>query len=342
MIPITSRTLRVAALVLTASLVGGCTQLSTSEIKSPTAKGDRPKVVVTTTILCDLTQQIAAETVDLICLLKPGVDGHTYAPTPEARKAIEKANLILYSGYNFEPSLIKLVQSTSNPAAKIAVAEKAIPQPLLGEGDHHEHSQEEHGAEEQLTATKQVPDPHIWQTAQNGLKMVKIIEQELTKLSPKNSSTYKQKSQVLEQELTEIDSWIKSQIATIPAKERKIVTTHDTMKYYATAYDIPVEGALQGLSTLEKPTAARVKELVDSIKSSGVPTIFPEVVVNPKLLETVAKEAKVKISQSSLYSDSLGEPGSAGDRYQKMLIANTRTIVEGLGGKYTPFQSEAK
>ena len=161
-------------------------------------------------------------------------------------------------------------------------------------------------------------------------------------LSPKNSSTYKQKSQVLEQELTEIDSWIKSQIATIPAKERKIVTTHDTMKYYATAYDIPVEGALQGLSTLEKPTAARVKELVDSIKSSGVPTIFPEVVVNPKLLETVAKEAKVKISQSSLYSDSLGEPGSAGDRYQKMLIANTRTIVEGLGGKYTPFQSEAK
>ena len=337
--PITARKKTVAALVLIVSLVGGCTQAPTSQSNSPAAGGERPKVVATTTILCDLTQQIAAETVDLTCLLKPGVDGHTYAPTPEARKAMEKANLIFYSGYNFEPSLIKLVQSTSNPAAKIAVAEKAIPQPLLGEDSHHEHIQEEHSAEEQLATQKEVPDPHIWQSAQNGVKMVKIIEQELTKLAPENASIYREKAKALEEELRRIDSWIKSQIATIPPKARKIVTNHDTMKYYAAAYEIPVEGALQGLSTIEKPTAARVKKLVDSLKSSGVPTIFPEVVVNPKLLDTLAKEAKVKISPSSLYSDSLGEPGSEGDRYQKMLIANTRTIVEGLGGKYTPFQS---
>ena len=57
-----------------------------------------------------------------------------------------------------------------------------------------------------------------------------------------------------------------------------IVTTHDTMGYYAAAYGIPVEGA----------------------------------------------------------------PNSNGDRYQKILIANTRTIVEGLGGKSTPFQPQSK
>jgi manganese/iron transport system substrate-binding protein len=333
----TRRTSNAAVLGMTVSLLAACAQ--TNQISPPATRGKALKVVATTTVLCDLTKQIAADTVDLTCLLKPGVDGHTYKPVPEDRKAIETAQLILYSGYNFEPSIIKLVQSTSNPAPKIAVAEKAIAKPLMGEEHHHEPGAEE---AEEKEASGAVPDPHVWQTAQNGVQMVKVIQEELGKLAPENASVYAQKAGSLEAELAQIDSWIGSQIATIPPSNRRIVTTHDTMGYYAAAYGIPVEGALQGVSTEEKPTAARVKELVDSIKSSGVPTIFAEVVVNPKLLESVAKEAKVKISQRPLYSDSLGEPGSDGDRYQKMLIANTRTIVEGLGGKYTPFQPQVK
>jgi manganese/iron transport system substrate-binding protein len=329
----TKGTSTAAALALTVSLVSACTQ------PPPTTEAKGLKVVATTTILCDLTKQIAGDTVDLTCLLKPGVDGHTYEPVPEDRKAIETAQLILYSGYDFEPSIIKLVSSTSNQAPKIAVAERAIPKPLMGEEHHHEH--ETHEPEEK-EASEAVPDPHVWQAAQNGVQMVKIIGQELGKLAPEQARVYAQNAQILEAELGEIDSWIKSQIATIPPTARKLVTTHETMGYYGAAYGIAVKGALQGVSTEEKPTAARVKELVDSLEGFGVPTIFAEVVVNPKLLEKVAKEAKVKISQRPLYSDSLGEPGSEGDRYQKMLIANTRTIVEGLGGKYTPFQPQRK
>ncbi len=110
------------------------------------------------------------------------------------------------------------------------------------------------------------------------------------------------------------------------------------MGYYSAAYGIPVEGALQGLSTEEKPTAARVKELTDDIKADKVPTIFAEVSANPKLIETVAKEANVKLSTQELFADGLGEVGSQGDTYPKMLVSNTRAIVEGLGGQYVAFQ----
>jgi ABC-type Zn uptake system ZnuABC Zn-binding protein ZnuA len=81
-----------------------------------------------------------------------------------------------------------------------------------------------------------------------------------------------------------------------------------------------------------------VKELVEEIKKAGVPTIFAETTINPKLIESVAKEAKVKVSKRELFADGLGEKGTEADTYEKMLIANTQTIVEGLGGKYTPFQ----
>ena len=97
-------------------------------------------------------------------------------------------------------------------------------------------------------------------------------------------------------------------------------------------------GALQGISTEEKPTPARVTALVEEIKSADVPTIFAEATINPKLIDAVAKEANVKVADQELFADGLGEKGSEGDTYQKFFIANTKTIVEGLGGTYTPFQ----
>jgi manganese/iron transport system substrate-binding protein len=300
-----------------------------------------PKVVATTTILCDMTRRIAAETINLTCLLKPGVDGHVYEPTPEDRKAIEDAQLILYSGYNFEPALIKLIQSTSNPVARVAVAEKAVTKPLMGEEHDHGHGEEdEHGHADEKAAEAEVPDPHVWQSAENGAQMAAVIQQELAKLSPDQATVYTQNAEALKTELRQIHTWIQTQIATIPSAARKLVTTHDAMAYYSAAYNIPVEGALQGISTEEKPTAARIKELVDEVKASQVPTIFAEVVVNPKLIESVARESNVKVSDRPLYSDSLGESGSDADTYPKLLIANTRTIVEGLGGQYTAIQPQ--
>lgn len=76
------------------------------------------------------------------------------------------------------------------------------------------------------------------------------------------------------------------------------------------------------------------------IKKASVPTIFAETTINPKLITAVAKNANVKVCERELYADGLGEKGSEGETYQKMLIANTQSIVEGLGGKYTPFPAK--
>ncbi|MGA7937455.1 MAG: zinc ABC transporter substrate-binding protein, partial [Kovacikia sp.] len=136
-------------------------------------------------------------------------------------------------------------------------------------------------------------------------------------------------------ELTQLHSWIKSEIGTIPPAQRKLVTTHEAFGYYSKAYSIPIEGALQGISTEEKTTPTRVKVLVKTIEAAKVPTIFAETAINPKLIESVAKEANVKVSDQALSGDGLGAEGTT---YQQMLIGNTKAIVEGLGGNYTPFQ----
>jgi manganese/iron transport system substrate-binding protein len=164
--------LKVGVLAIAVAL-GGCNSASQTinPSTSSAASNKPPKVVATTSILCDLTKQLAANTIDLTCLVPPGTDPHLYQPKPEDRKAIESAKLILYAGYDFEPGLIKLIQATKNPAPKIAVDEVAVPNPIQTE---HAHEGDEKGD----TATdkeENVPDPHVWHDAQNGIRMVEVI-----------------------------------------------------------------------------------------------------------------------------------------------------------------------
>ncbi len=71
------------------------------------------------------------------------------------------------------------------------------------------------------------------------------------------------------------------------------------------------------------------------IQDLGVPAIFAETTLNPQLITTVAQEAGVTLAEQELYADSIGAPGSEGDSYLNMMAANTRAIVENLGGSLT-------
>jgi manganese/iron transport system substrate-binding protein len=318
---------RKAPILLLALAIGGCSQASTPEASNSTASspaavssGKAPLVVATTDILCDLAKTIAKETIELKCLVAAGIDPHTYSLSPADRLAIETASLILYAGHGFEPSLIKAIKATKNTAPKVAINEIAVAQPL-----------------QMVEDGKTEVDPHIWHSAQNGIKIIESLQTALSKAVPTQAAIYATNAQALTSELTQIDGWIKEQIASIPTKSRKLVTTHDALSYYSKAYNIPIEGALQGFSTEEKPTPTQIRKLVNEIKESGVPTLFGETTSSSKLLENIANESKTKLSPKPLYADGLGEPGSAGATYPKMLIANTQAITEGLGGKFQPF-----
>jgi manganese/iron transport system substrate-binding protein len=295
-----------------------CTQ---KDFNPNTAKGDKkPRVVATSTIIADLTQEVAGDEIQLSRILKPGTDPHVYEPVPTDSRVLEEADLILYNGYNLEPGLIKLMKASGGKARQLAVGEVVKPLQLnKGKGEV-------------------VPDPHVWGSAENAIAMVNATRDALIELSPEEKEQFTQKALQLTNELKQLHSWIDQQIQTIPAPKRKLVTTHDAFQYYGRAYGIAIAGTLIGISTEEQPSAQTVQRLVESIKKIGVPAIFAETTINPALIKTVAQEASVKLAPHQLYSDSIGAKGSDGDSYIKMMEANTRSIVEALGGKYTPFQ----
>lgn len=338
-----------------------------------TNAADLPQVVATSPVLCDLTRQIAQTTIDLTCLIQAGQDPHLYEAKPSDRRAIEDADLVLYGGYGAEPELIRLIEATNTPTPKVAVYEEAVTDPILAEAhdhDHaeatateaeadHDHAEDDHDHETTVSETPATgstaveaeteadhdhaedataegdlaPDPHVWHDAQNGIQIVSVISKQLQQIVPENADQYSQNAQALSEELAQLDVWIKEQVATVPEGDRQLITPHDAFRYYAQAYGFEVEGTLAGLSTEEKPSAAQLTELVDQIKDSGVKAVFAEVTTNPQTIEAIAKDANVTVPEQPLFVEGPGDENSPAPTYQAMLVMNTCTIVNGLGGE---------
>ncbi|MEO0987958.1 MAG: zinc ABC transporter substrate-binding protein [Cyanobacteria bacterium J06639_14] len=369
---------------------------------------DSPQVVASYSVLCDLTEQIAQDTVDVICLIDAGKDPHLYSATPADRRAIESADLVLYGGYGFEPDIIQMVEATDGDTPQIAVSEVAVTEPLLGaphdhgshgeEGhddhhdehgeedhdDHDEHGHDDHGHEEhghddhddhskaghddhgheehdhddhdehgeeehddhhdehgeeehddhhdEHGEEEGEPDPHVWHDAENGIAMVSVIQSQLSEVFPENADLYQANAEALIAQLTQLDTWIQQQIDTVPESQRVLVSTHDALGYYADAYGIRIEAALASFSTEARPSAADLRELIDVVEDSSLPSIFIEATSNPGLIEAVSRETDIGISEEPLYADGLGEAGTPAATYTGMLMTNTCTIVSGLGG----------
>lgn len=275
-------------------------------------------VVTTSTMITDWVAEVGGDAIALNGILDPGADPHIYEPVPQDSIALEEADLIFYNGYNLEPNLIKLIQAAGIQARTVAVGEVISPLDFDDEG-------------------QQVPDPHVWGDVDNVIQMVERIRDELADLAPEQAKVFANNATDYIDDLTQLDAWIETQIATIPPAQRQLITTHDAFQYYTSAYGLDVAGTLIGISTEEQPSAQTVQQLADTIRALGVPAIFAETTINPQLITTVAEEAGVQLASTELYSDSIGAPGSEGESYIKMMVANTRTIVANLGGNYRPF-----
>jgi len=203
-----------------------------------------------------------------------------------------------------------------------------------GEGEHGdehaEENQEEHADEHAHDHGEY--DPHVWHDVQNATLMVEAIRDALVEADPENADTYRQNAEAYLGELEELDAEVTEQVESIPEENRVLFTTHDTFGYFAERYGFEVDTALASASTeASDPSAGEIAALVEEIRASGVPAVFAENVSNPDLMQRIADEAGVELAPP-LYTDALGEEGSEGDTYVKMVRYNVRTISEALAG----------
>jgi ABC-type Zn uptake system ZnuABC Zn-binding protein ZnuA len=291
------------------ALAAGCGGASTA---SDGSVDDRVPVVTTTTQLTDFARAVGGDRVDVYGILKPNVDAHDFEPSPGDIARLAGAKVIIRNGVGLEDWFDATIRNAGSKASIVEAATGVTVRQGAGGPDGS-------------------GDPHIWQDPRNAKVMVHNIAVALAAADPAHRAGYEVGEAAYAAELDRLDAEIASRIAGLTNK--KIVTNHDAFHYYVDRYGLELVGTIiPSFDSQAELSVQDVSRIVRVVKTAGVKAVFSETSLPPKTAETIARDAGVRVvsGDDSLYGDSLGPPGSAGDTYLKMLRHNTRVIVENL------------
>lgn len=269
---------------------------------------NKPRVVATASMIADMAKNIAGDKLDIQCIVPIGSDPHLHEPTPRDASLIAHAQIVLKNGLTFEGWLTKLIENSGTKAEVVLVTEGI-------------------NSLESMTY-KNSFDPHAWMDVSYGSIYIRNIRDAFITLDPENQQTYEANYQAYKKKLEELDSFILEQIKTIPEKKRILITSHDAFQYYGRRYGIRLE-SIMGTSTDADVQTGDIMRVSEIIRESEVPAIFVESTINPKLMQQLAKDNKIRIG-GQLYTDSVGDEDSPAPTYYDMLNHNTVTIVNAL------------
>lgn len=266
------------------------------------------KVVTSASIFKDMAENIGGDKVDVFSIVPIGGDPHMYEPKPSDAQLVKSAELILVNGLTFEGWIAKLIETSNTKAPTITITEGVD----VIKSDTYENA----------------ADPHAWMDANNGLVYIENIKDALVSADPANSKYYIKNYTEYKAQIIKLDAYIQSEIQKIPRTKRILVTSHDAFAYYGRRYGLELN-ALKGISTEAEIQTSDMVRVKNRIRDSGVPAIFVESTIDPKVIQQIALDNGVEIG-GELFADSLGDEDSEGATYISMLTYNTNVIVNAL------------
>jgi len=273
---------------------------------SPSRGAPQPISVVTSfSILHDMVASVCGGRAMVRSLVGPNSDAHNYQGRPSDAQAIATAALLVSNGLGFEPWLPRLMDAVGFKARPV-VASAGI-EPLMRSA---------------------VPDPHCWQDVANARRYVANIAEGLKAVDAANADHYAAGAGAYDRKLAALDAWIRSEIAGVPAEQRRAITDHDAFAYFAKAYGVEFL-ALRGRVPESEPPAKRIAELIAELRAHKVRALFFENMSNPALIQQIARDAGAVVGPE-LYSDALSAPGGPAATYEAMMRHNVTALVAGM------------
>ncbi len=279
-------------------VVGGC-----SSVGGGGESDGKVQVAATISVLQDLVEQVGGNRVEVSTIVPVGGSPETFQPSPSDARKVSEARIVFQNGAGLEGWIEDLVQSAGDenpPVVKLANGMDLI------EGN-----------------------PHLWLDVSNAERYVEKIRDALIEVDPDGVETYRKNTKEYLAELEKLDGYIKDRARSIPKDRRKLITIQDNiLPYFARAYGFELVGAVLQSPRVE-PSGRKVSAVVELIRSERVPAVFDQPQLNPRLAETIAREADVEVYE--IYSDTLAGESGAGS-YKAMMRTNIDRIKEGLDG----------
>ncbi|MDY3126874.1 MAG: zinc ABC transporter substrate-binding protein [Corynebacterium sp.] len=308
--------LSTASLLVAASLTLTACSSSTTEPARSTASGDKDLTIFATTgYLADAAHNIAPDA-DIITMVGPGGDPHTYQPTTKDIEAMNQADVVLWNGLHLEAQMIDQLSSLGKK--QLAVGDQIDTSKLLP-------------WPEEGTNGEKLYDPHIWNSPEIWEEVVDSIGDKLGEIDPSNAEDYAKAADAYEEQISALDKDMDKVLANLDS--RVLISGHDAFNYFGRTYDLEVH-ATDFVTTEAAMSPAQISELADTIATKKVPTIFRDNQANPQAITALQEAVKsrgwdVKVSDQELFADTLG-PTPPTDTYLGVFKHNAEAVSAAL------------
>jgi zinc/manganese transport system substrate-binding protein len=299
------------------------------------AAGDRPQIVVTTTILGDVVEELVGELADVTVVMPIGASPHDFAPSAQQVNDMAEADAVILNGAGFEEGLLDSVESIERDGVPTYEAIAAVD--TLSYGDEGEHADEDEHVEEgehddEDEHARRGVDPHFFtdpvRMADAAQGIADFLADEVAGLG---GSALEDRTAGYLAELDAVDGEIRSVLDAVPVEDRVLVTNHEVFAYFADRYDFEVVGTvIPGGTVGEETSGGDLAELADVMRREGVRAVFGETSAPARLAETLADEVGAQVEVVELFTESLGEPGSGAETYVDLLRTDAERIATAL------------
>jgi zinc transport system substrate-binding protein len=314
------------------------------------AADGRVSVVASFYPLAEVAQRVGGDRVEVVNLTPGGAEPHDLELSPRDVERLEDADLVVVLGRDFQPAVERVAEGRREPTL-VALDALDVGEGRVAEDDHghdaddaddadddgHGHEDDGHDDDVEDGHDDDVEDghddsdgldPHVWLDPTLMASLTEEITTALADIDPDGASSYRANADDYVAELEALDERYQSGLA--ECERDVIVVAHNAFGWLTRRYDLRQE-AIAGLSPDQEPSPRRLDQLVDLVEDEGITTIFTEVLVSPRVAETLAREAGVETAVLDPIEGIPDDRLAAGETYLSVMDDNLAALRAALG-----------
>ncbi|MFL5339127.1 MAG: metal ABC transporter substrate-binding protein [Gemmataceae bacterium] len=255
---------------------------------------------------------------------------HGFNPTPHDIMLVKRADLFVISGLELDDAIAKrMIGGADNKSVKLVEAASAIPVKELREGEKDEDDKDK-GEEEHHHHGKY--DPHVWLGVPEAVKMVGKIRDSLKEIDPVHAGGYDNRAAAYVAKLEQLQKDGKEMLK--DKKQRKLVTFHDSMGYFARGFDLEIVDCIEIAPGVE-PSGKKIQQLIKvcqehQIRLIGVEPQYPSN-TSAQVLLTELKNKGINATFVELDPLETAKPADlTPEFYERKMRENLKNLAEAM------------
>ena len=314
----------------------------------------RMKVVTTIFPPYDFARAVSGGLADVMMLLSPGEEVHSYEPTPLDIKRIQGSDLFIYVGGENDvwvdrildnmgeerPRTLRMVELTDTVAEEIVEG-------MMEERGEHEHSgeHEDHGElaeseeavyEEHIHSgdsseeEHEEADEHVWTSPVKAAEITEAIAEKMAEIDPDNAESYRANARDYIAQILEIDAQFR-EITKNAARRTIVFGDRFPIRYFAEEYGLEYFAAFPGCSSETEPSASTLAFLIDKVRQEKIPVVFSIELSNGNISRAICESSEAVPRTYNSCHNVTRDQMENGATYVSLMTENLDVIREALG-----------